>query len=218
MLSQIELKPFDDPFGTPGDTQSFYDDRAIVDLINHGQFDEAQNVLEFGLGTGRFAEMLLQDHLPITARYLAYDLSNTMVNLARQRLTAYKSRVEIFKTPCKLPVIKPHSVDRFVCNYVFNLMRPEEIKETLNWAKESLSREGMCTLVSLTNGAGGLSKMLSKAWNGLFKLSPTLVGGCRPIDLEPFLELGGWTILYSNRMSNFGVTTEVLTCQTNSSI
>lgn len=44
-----------------------------------GAFETATHVFELGCGTGRFAERLLERHLPATARYKGIDLGPTMV-------------------------------------------------------------------------------------------------------------------------------------------
>ncbi|MGE5248130.1 MAG: class I SAM-dependent methyltransferase, partial [Verrucomicrobiota bacterium] len=80
-LSHEEARAFYDRFGAKQDWQRFYEDRAIADLIAHASFGKAGAVLEFGSGTGRLAETLLARHLPPTARYLALDVSGTMVSL-----------------------------------------------------------------------------------------------------------------------------------------
>lgn len=53
-----------DRFGDKQDKQGFYEDIALAELVRYGRFEEATRVVEFGCGTGRFAERLLTDHLP----------------------------------------------------------------------------------------------------------------------------------------------------------
>jgi ubiquinone/menaquinone biosynthesis C-methylase UbiE len=74
------------------DTQRFYEDRAMADLVAHACLRNVRSVFEFGSGTGRLAERLLRDHLPATARYHGIDISSTMVALARERLSPWANR------------------------------------------------------------------------------------------------------------------------------
>jgi hypothetical protein len=54
MLSHEEARAFYDWFGARQDSQRFYEDPALCDLLGHADFGEARSVFEFGCGTGRF--------------------------------------------------------------------------------------------------------------------------------------------------------------------
>lgn len=62
-LSYSEARRAYDRIGTLQDTQAFYEDETTAELLRHGAFAEARAVFEFGCGTGRFAETLLEEHL-----------------------------------------------------------------------------------------------------------------------------------------------------------
>ena len=51
MLSRDEAKAFYDRFGAKQDSQGFYEDRALEDLMEHVDVDEAEAGFEFGCGT-----------------------------------------------------------------------------------------------------------------------------------------------------------------------
>ena len=86
VLTHNEARKFYDRFGRRQDTQRFYEDAALKHLIERARFEDAQSVFEFGCGTGSLAEILLDDHMPANARYVAQDVSSTMVELTRERL------------------------------------------------------------------------------------------------------------------------------------
>jgi ubiquinone/menaquinone biosynthesis C-methylase UbiE len=115
MLKPSEAKAFYDRFGAKQNKQSFYEDPALNDLIAHAQFGEAEKVFEFGSGTGRFADQLLTQNLPAAAEYQGSDLSTTMINLAKQRLSKYGQRAKVFQTDGtgKFHLLN-HSVDRVI--------------------------------------------------------------------------------------------------------
>ena len=73
-LTPSEARTFYDKFGEKQDTQGFYENPALEDLIVHADFQHAQKVFEFGCGTGKFAERLLQ--AGTSACGLARNLSN----------------------------------------------------------------------------------------------------------------------------------------------
>ena len=117
ILTHQQAKEFYDRFGPRQDGQGFYEDAACVDLIAHAGFGEAHAVFEFGCGTGRFAEELLSDHLPADSRYLGADISSTMVELSRQRLQSWSSRLEVRQSNGSTRLACEDAVyDHFVCN------------------------------------------------------------------------------------------------------
>ncbi|NCP88411.1 hypothetical protein GW781_00785 [bacterium] len=55
------MKIFYDQLGAKQNHQGYYEDVALEDLLKHTRFDSANAVVEFGCGTGGFAEQLLTD-------------------------------------------------------------------------------------------------------------------------------------------------------------
>jgi len=94
-LSHAEARAVYDRLGVVLDSQAFYEDRALAEMIAHGDFAHARSVFEFGCGTGRLAARLLADHLPPDASYAAVDISPRMVALASARLAPWRDRVTI---------------------------------------------------------------------------------------------------------------------------
>ena len=94
-LSREQARRVYDRIGSWQDTQAFYEDRAVGELLRLAQFERARRVFEFGCGTGRFAETILTDFLPAGASYRGMDVSPTMVGLTSQRLLPFSARVEV---------------------------------------------------------------------------------------------------------------------------
>ena len=57
-LTASEAEAYYNRFGKKQDSQGFYEDPALNDLIAHASFQDAQRVFEFGCGTGKFAARL----------------------------------------------------------------------------------------------------------------------------------------------------------------
>ena len=211
MLSTEQAKSFYDRFGAKQDKQAFYEDRALDDLVAHAAFDQARSVLEFGCGTGRFAERLLDHHLPPDAVYHGVDLSDTMVGLARERLRRFGNRARIDKTDGSPATgAASASVDAFVTNYVLDLLPDEEIRAVLAEARRVLRPDGRLCAASGTKGRAGLSRLVSWLWGRVHALRPSLVGGCRPLKLTDFLDGGGWQLHHVNIVVAYGIPSEVV--------
>lgn len=183
----------------------------VTRLLEHGDFTTASEVVEFGCGKGGLAQRLMEDYLPVYARYSGYDLSETMVQLTRARLIPFGSRVSVTRTDGRPRVpLPPASCDRFVSTYVLDLLPSPEIAKLLSQAWTLLRPGGLLCLTSLTHGTTVVSRMVIKVWKHLQTRRPSLVGGCRPISLTPFLGPASWKILYSSTVVSRGVPSEVL--------
>jgi ubiquinone/menaquinone biosynthesis C-methylase UbiE len=203
-----------DRIGSLQDSQAFYEDRATDELIRHADFADAQHVFEFGCGTGRFAETLLRDHLPDTADYRGVDLSVTMVALARERLAAFRPRSSVDGSDGTPPASEPDAAyDRFVSNYVLDLLAKDDIAAVIQEAHRMLQPGGLLCAVSLTNGTATASRMLTGAWRWVQSVRPALVGGCRPIELTAFVQENGWRIRHHAKVVSFAVPSDVLVAE-----
>ncbi len=213
-LTHQEAKRFYDWFGTKQDAQRFYEDPAVEELIRNGDFGSAQSVFEFGCGTGRLAERLLERHLPPRAHYVAVDVSSTMVRVAERRLARFGSRAQVVQTSGETKFdVEDNRFDRFVSAYVLDLLSGEDTASLITEAHRILRPGGLAVLVSLTHGRTFLSRVVEKIWVAVHRLNPLLVGGCRPVELEGYLRKKGWSILHIDRVSSFGVTSEVVVAE-----
>jgi len=211
MLTHQQAKAFYDRLGSKQDLQAFYEVPATNNLIAHAAFEAAQSVFEFGCGTGAFAERLLSRHLPPQARYLAVDSSSTMVALARTRLARFGERVAVRQTDGSLQFDEVSgSFERFVSNYVLDLLSASDMAQLLAEAHRLLVAAGRLCLVSLTHGSTPLARLVTRTWTRIHTLEPRLVGGCRPVELCDCLPDTRWHIDYAQVITRFGIPSEVV--------
>jgi SAM-dependent methyltransferase len=209
-----DARRFYDRFGSRQDTQGFYENPALDDLVEHADFEHAHSVLEFGCGTGSFASRLLETPLPAHAHYLGLDISGTMIGLATNRLEPCQDRAEVRQadgTPC-LPV-PDASFDRFLATYVFDLLDPESSLRLIAEAHRALIPGGLLCTADLTQGTRAFSRFVSRLWTSICDRWPGLVGGCRPIHLAEQLEPERWRIRHHRAVAAFGICSEVLVAE-----
>lgn len=211
MLTREEVRAFYDRFGALQDRQAFYEDIATRDLVAHANFEQARTVFEFGCGTGRFAADLLSHRLAENSSYMGSDLSATMLGIARRRLEQFGARAQVQLTDGALHLATSDAtVDRFVSNYVLDLLPANDVATLLAEAHRVLTADGRLCLVSGTRGVTAVSRFVSSAWARLHRLRPALVGGCRPIELLDFLDEHDWEVEYRNVVIGFGIPSEVV--------
>lgn len=211
VFTRSQAREFYDRFGKKQDAQSFYEDAALDDLIVHSGFEEAENVFELGCGTGRFALRLLENHLPPSSAYFGIDISRTMIDIAEQRISIYSERAKVAETDGSMPFPVPdQSVDRVVSTYVLDILSYRDIQAAVNESGRVLKPGGKLCLVSLAHGNSLISRVFCNLWTAAFRINPRLVGGCRPIQLEPYLNPEMWSIDYSRVVTQFGVPSEVV--------
>jgi len=213
-LTHEQARRVYDKIGKLQDTQAFYEDRATDVLIAHARFGDARRVFELGCGTGRFAAKLLSSHLPADAVYRGIDVSPTMVELARERLAAFAGRASVRLVGGEPKLDEPSAAyDRFVSTFVLDLLSEADIAAVLQEARRILEPGGILAVTSLSKGAGFVSRMAARAWSAVHRLRPSLVGGCRPLDLEAFLGRDRWRIIKLERMAPYGVPAEAVVAE-----
>jgi len=210
MLTREELRQVYDRIGPWQDAQSFYEAPAIDRLLDHGDFGRARSVVEIGCGTGALARQLLADRCPETTTYEAVELSPVMADLARRRLEPWKDRVRIQCTAGAPPLDCPDgSVDRIVMAYVLDLMPEAEVRWLLREARRVLHPGGFLCTCGLAPGQSRLGRFVESLWRTVFAIRPSLVGGCRPLNVRPLLA-SGWTVQHHDHVRAYGITSEIL--------
>lgn len=211
VLTRSNVRAYYDRFGSKQDKQGFYEDPALDDLVAHADLGRARSIFEFGCGTGKFAERILTASVRPSASYLGCDLSPTMIGLATQRLASYAPRamVSLSNGDICFP-ISDQSVDRVISNYVLDLLSEEDARRFFDEAHRVLAPGGKLCLASLTDGVTLVSRLISWLWMSVFRLRASLVGGCRPVQLQGYMDGDRWQLGYKNTVIAFGVASEVL--------
>jgi ubiquinone/menaquinone biosynthesis C-methylase UbiE len=214
VLSAEQARRVYDRIGARQDTQGFYENPALDRLVRAASFGQAQAVVELGCGTGRFAKRLLNDELPEHASYAGFDISPTMVGLARERLQPFRERAAVTLTDgsVELP-LADRCCDRFVSNYVLDLLPEETIRAVVREAARVLRPGGRLCVVSLTFGTTVASRAVIAVWRTVHRVSPGLTGGCRPIDLGRFVQSDPWRVMGDTALVSWGVPSEVVVAE-----
>ncbi len=214
MLSSREAKDYYDRFGARQDEQGYYEDEPLAMLVGPMDLGNAAYILEMGCGTGRFAEVLLEEHVASDTRYFGIDISETMVGLARERLTRFGGRavVEEADGVAGLPV-GDQECDRVIAAYVLDLLDRNGISAFVSHAHKVLKPGGLIGVASLTNGETMAQRAMSAMWKIVHTVAPRRVGGCRPLDLKQFFDGDRWRLRSRNVITQSGIPSEVLVAE-----
>lgn len=205
-LTQAETEKFYDALGAKQDGAGYYEDVTLGELTRFADFESATAIVEFGCGTGRFAKEMLRLN---NASYWGCDVSATMIQLSRKRLATFGERVTLVKTSGDVSLPLPdNSADRFVSNYVLDILSANEIEAVMREANRVLEPNGLLCLTGLTHGKGLFSKAWTAFWNLRFDLNPKWVGGCRPVALREFLV--DWELAHHDVVTAGGISSEVV--------
>lgn len=196
------------------DLAGLYEDFATRRLLPHARLEEARAVFEFGCGTGRFADHVLGRLLPPDALYTAVDVTPEMVASTQRRLARHGDRVRIRLSDGSPPTSEPAGAyDRFISNYVFDLLPESAIGAVLAEAHRMLRPGGLLVLSGLAPAQGPLSRICVGLWSAIYRARPEWVGGCRPLQLAPLIDPTRWALRYHAIVTPLGFPLEVLTAE-----
>jgi ubiquinone/menaquinone biosynthesis C-methylase UbiE len=91
-----------------------------------------------------------------------------------------------------------------------DLLSDTDIRQVFAEAHRILRPGGKLCLVSLTRGVSVTSRFVIALWSAAFRIKPSLVGGCRPIELVEYLDQDIWSIDHREVVTPYGVSSEVL--------
>jgi ubiquinone/menaquinone biosynthesis C-methylase UbiE len=87
---------------------------------------------------------------------------------------------------------------------------PEQIRAVIAEAYRILRNNGLLCVTSLTFGKGAVSRAFIAIWRTLHGLNPSLVGGCRPIEVARFISEQQWKIKNNQTVVSWGIPSEIL--------
>jgi ubiquinone/menaquinone biosynthesis C-methylase UbiE len=208
-----DAKRFYDRIGRLQDAQ-LYERPALRQLLSYADFEHSAAVFELGCGTGRLAAQLLAERLREGANYTGIDLSSTMIGIATRRLAPWGKRATVSRADgTAFLSYSDGSFDRFVTTYVLELLSDAGITTVLREAHRLLMPDGKLCVVNSTEGKGPISRLVSMAWMRLYRINPGLVGGCRPLNKQSWLDERYWSVEHAEAVTSWGIASEIAVAQ-----
>ena len=164
-----------------------------------------RRILEVAVGTGAaFAQILGLNAGGLT---VGLDLSSKMLTraAARAHRSGNASHLLLQAEARRLP-FPADSFDVVTNSYMLDLLPVQGIREVLYEYKRVLRPGGRVVLVNMTQSRS----WLSRAWEWLYKRSPSLLAGCRAVFAAPFLEELGFEGVRREVVSQLSFPSEIL--------
>ena len=141
------------------------------------------------MGTG-LAFVHVVKHNP-NGRNLGIDISQGMLSKAERRLRKAGLTNYELAVGSAMAIEEPsNSFDVLLNNYLFDLLDEHEWTEALTEFHRVIKPEGKLVLVNMTFG----EKLGSGIYERLYRLSPSLMGGCRGVRLSDVLQRNGFFV------------------------
>ncbi len=150
---------------------------------------DGECVLDVATGTGLIlAELARFNPHGLNA---GIDISEGMLARAQEKLAGSGEHVEL-KVGSALQIPYPeHTFDLLTNGYMFDLMPFEEMPRILAEFKRVLKPSGRLVLTNMTIG----ERFGSQVYEGIYKIAPAVMGGCRGVRLAGPLELAGFQVV-----------------------
>lgn len=164
-----------------------------------------ESVLEVAVGTGILFQKILQ--VNPEGRNEGIDLTPEMLSRARERVQnsgvpGYALNIgDAYHLQ-----YADNTFDVILNNYMFDLIPEQDFVIILSEFKRVLRKGGRLVLANMTKGP----RWFNNTWDWLYQIRPALLGGCRSIELKPFLEKAGFLKIRREYISQLFFPSEII--------
>jgi len=195
---------FYDRIGSRYDWFEFYEGRAKERAHEALALNEGLSILSVGVGTGKELNQIIPMISPEGIAY-GLDISPVMLHLTQERTAAWVCQADARQLP-----YANQSFDRLYAAYMLDLLPLADIPDLVDDFFRVLKSGGRMVILALTEGVDLPSRALVAIWKGIFELSPTLCGGCRPLKLLEIVRATGFKQVEREVIVQLGVPSEII--------
>ena len=179
--------------------------RAAARAIEVADFQPGEAVLEVAVGTGVLFSKLAQ--IGGLKHCVGIEPAEAMLRRARLRLgTQRMERTSLCRADARQTPFTPQSFDAILNCYMLDLLPESDIQEVLKEFQRILKPTGRLVLLIMARQ----NWLTQSLWMLAYSLSPTLVGGCRPVSLSGYLAAGGWRTERDEQISQSGFRSQMI--------
>ena len=163
-----------------------------------------ERILEAAFGTGlNFVEVLKRNP---SGWVNGIDVSTKMLQRARKRISRTgQKNYALYLGDCRHLPFEDETFDVLMTQYLLDILPVGDFVPVLMEFKRVLKEGGRIVLVNMTKG----EKWVNQIYEGIYKLKPPLLAGCRGVLAEPFLKATGFKGFRRAFISQLGFPSEV---------
>ncbi len=178
--------------------------RAHEEVLSLAGISPGETILEVGVGTGCLFRQIAAANA--TGLTVGIDISRGMLARAAAKMPelAAQGRLHI-GSAFALPY-QDGCFDAVVGAYILDIIPDESLGTVLREWRRVSKAGGRLVLADMTHGACWYNRF----WGLLYDLHPKLMGGCRPVNAEPYLREAGWRMVERKELSQFTFSSEVI--------
>lgn len=183
----------------------FTESKARDRCLELDQIKDGESVLEVAVGTGLAFEQILKSNP--SGHNEGIDLTDEM--LAKARTKAEELGIKNYNLKignAYNPDFPDKRFDLLINNYMFDLLPEADFEKVLLEFNRVLRPGGRLILVNMAKG----EHWYNHIWEALYKLKPSLLGGCRGVYLSPYLEKVGFQNIKREFISQYTWPSEVV--------
>jgi len=179
--------------------------KAQQRALEMAAIQNGERVLEVAFGTGlNFIEILKQNP---EGRVAGIDVSTKMLQKTKKRIAkiGHKNHT-LHLGDCRHLPFDDETFDVLMNQYLLDILPVQDFIPLLLEFKRVLKRDGRVILVHMTKGRNWINQV----YEGIYRLKPPLLAGCRGVMAQPFLEEIGLKVFRREFVSQFGFPSEVI--------
>lgn len=173
--------------------------------IEIADIQDGQDVLEVAVGTGLSFEQVVNKNPNGTN--VGVDITPAMLARARKRIDKTGiPGVQLFHGDAYQLPFPDESFDRVLNSYMFDLLPEGDFEHVLKEFFRVLRPGGVLVLVYMSPG----ETLSEKFWDGLYRLHPFILGGCRGVNVLPYVATSGFVNVQSKKITQLTFPSEVV--------
>ncbi|MGO8989049.1 MAG: methyltransferase domain-containing protein [bacterium] len=193
------IAPIYDMFGV------LMESKARQRALEIAAIQNGEKVLEVALGTGlNFVEILKRNP---NGWVDGVDVSMKMMAKARNKISKTgQKNYTLHLCDCRHLPFEDEAFDVVMNQYLLDILPVEDFIPILLEFKRVLKGGGRIVLVNMTKG----ERWLNQIYEGIYRLKPPLLAGCRGVMAQPFLKKLGFDHFQREFVSQLGFPSEVV--------
>ncbi|MBX2819451.1 MAG: class I SAM-dependent methyltransferase [Rhodothermaceae bacterium] len=189
----------------------FVESKARDRAIELAAIDEGERILEVAVGTGLSFQYVLQKNT--TGHNTGIDLTPAMLKKAKKRAQRIIRRHKLPINQYSLEIGDAYELgfpdahfDLVLNSYMFDLLPEDHFVPVLREFLRVLKPGGRLIQMNMTHGKNWYNHL----WEGLYRIHPTLLGGCRCISTLEAMQQAGFVNVHREYISQWTFPSEVI--------